>query len=709
MEFFRTIAGATVLMLLVMTLFEFLKSGLFPGLSMRESHVLTILFSGLLAILVACRGLSRQEKLCQAIAEGADRQTEIARILEEKSSLLRDTLESTADGILVVSLENRILAYNRQFHEMWNIPESVMHSGDDGQVLQFVLDQLKFPERFLKEVHRLYTSPETVEREELEFRDGRIFERYSRPQVRNQEIRGRVWSFRDITEKRRNLEKIEMLVQTVRCAPECISITDMNDQVLFANDAFLRTYGYAESEIVGQKIYRVRSPKNQEGSVPDILARTKIDGRWEGELWNRRKDGSDFPIHLSTSIIRNDTGQPIALLGIARDISGQRESEERMRQAQKMESVGILAGGVAHDFNNLLQAMMGRVALAMGSLPSDHPGARHLEKAMDAGTRAAHLTAQLLAYSGRGKLEARPLHLGQWIQENLSFYISVIPKRVHLHAECTENLPNIEADPTQIQQVLMSLILNAAEAIGDRPGQINITVGVTQIQDRNSPWEGYGGGALALGNYVSLEVADDGCGIDEGNLPRIFDPFFTTKFTGRGLGLAAVLGIIRSHQGGIAVRSKTGEGARFLLVFPAMAERLAPALPVESAAPRPKAASVILLIDDEEMVRDVVAASLDLQGWEVLAAHDGRSGIEKYRQEGRRIDLVMLDHSMPDLNGEQVARQLKEIDPGVRILLCSGFPESEVTGRFQGIGLAGFIQKPFRSPKLMEMIHRCLP
>lgn len=404
------------------------------------------------------------------------------------------------------------------------------------------------------------------------------------------------------------------------------------------------------------------------------------------------------------------------LEGFISDITDRRQAEEALRQTQKMESLGLLAGGVAHDFNNLLVAMLGQASLALTRLPADPAAARaSVEKAVKAAERAADLTRQLLAYSGRGQFAIRALQLNELIHENLELFEVSLPKPIQLRTALLPDLPLIEADAGQMQQIIMNLILNAAEAIGQRPGLITVQTGVQPLTETDSHLWQYTNEPLAPGNYVWLQVEDDGSGMEAAMLASIFDPFFTTKFTGRGLGLAAVLGIVRGHHGGLHVASEPGHGTRFQLFFPAHLAASPPVRERPSLSPPPVAASPVavapqrvLIIDDEEPVREAVSDILDMEGVPVLVAADGALGLELYRQWQAEVRLVLLDLSMPGLSGEETFHALRRINPDVRVVLSSGYSQTEAARRFINEPVAGFLQKPYDVEALIAEVWRHL-
>ncbi len=389
-----------------------------------------------------------------------------------------------------------------------------------------------------------------------------------------------------------------------------------------------------------------------------------------------------------------------------RDITERKEIEEAMRQAQKLESLGVMAGGVAHDFNNLLTAILAQNSLALVKMAQDAPARVHIEKAVNATQRAADLTRQLLAYSGRGQFEIRPIHFNHLIEENWSLFQMTLPQHTVLRHELSEPLPLIDGDVGQMQQVIMNLVLNAAEAMTEQPNEVLVRTGTRTITaGEDYLLAPYAGDSLMPGRYVTLEVEDKGCGMDEKTLSRIFDPFFTTKFAGRGLGLASVLGIIRGHKGGMMVKSRVGKGTTFTLLFPVSQEETVEVETETAVSLSPP--SSLLIIDDEEAVRHALADILTEEGIEVLLAADGATGVAIYEQHPQ-IQLIILDLSMPGLSGEETLRQLQTINPNAPIVLSSGYHQWEIGRRIPGLKVKGFLQKPYNIAALLNEIRQHL-
>jgi len=384
-------------------------------------------------------------------------------------------------------------------------------------------------------------------------------------------------------------------------------------------------------------------------------------------------------------------------------------SDEKLLEKQKLESLGVLAGGVAHDFNNLLTGILGNASLAVETLPANAPAQRMLRDVVDASDRAAHLTKQLLAYAGKGRFVVQAMDLSDAVRDINHLIQSSIPKNAQVQLDLAAELPCIDADAAQIQQLVMNLVINAAEAIPEgRQGSVLVTTRVQDVDD-NYIAQTLSPGEIVPGEYVALEVHDTGAGMDQATLQRIFDPFFTTKFTGRGLGLAAAIGIVRGHKGALKVYSTPGEGSTFRILFPAMQDGRKPTAVKTTVAAKPGSQSgSVLVIDDEEVVRRTAKATLERGGYDIVLAENGVEGIQLFLTLANKISVVLLDLTMPGLGGEDTLRQIQAIRPEAKVILSSGYNEVEVIRRFTGKGLAGFLQKPYTSAALMEKVHVAL-
>ncbi|HEY7372406.1 MAG TPA: PAS domain-containing protein [Polyangia bacterium] len=425
-------------------------------------------------------------------------------------------------------------------------------------------------------------------------------------------------------------------------------------------------------------------------------------------------------------------GSIVGTTGVARDVTERKNAEQQalraeeerrklelsVLQAQKLESLGVLAGGIAHDFNNLLTTILGNADLARMESSPDSPARGFLDDIVRASRRAADLCRQMLAYSGKGHFVIQPISLNELVSEMGELLSVSTSKKATLSHTFAADLPSVLADATQLRQIVMNLITNASEAVGDREGTITLRTGALSC-DLDYFADAIGDRERHLpGQYVFLEVSDTGVGMDAETLARIFDPFFSTKFAGRGLGLAAVLGIVRGHKGALKVCSTPGKGTTFRVLLPAHG---APAEPGEAkpgkARPgeaRPGEArdfhgeGLVLIADDEAAVRALARNVLERAGFRVVTAVDGREALEVYQRLGREIQLVVLDMTMPHLDGEACFLALRELDPDAKIVMTSGYSEQEVMAHFVGKGLVGFVQKPYEAGAFLGKIRDIL-
>ena len=440
--------------------------------------------------------------------------------------------------------------------------------------------------------------------------------------------------------------------------------------------------------------------------------RQLLDGEPIGPLTYRHQDRAGTWRWLETYGAPRPTPEGRhAAVAITRDISEKVAAEEEARrlqqqllQSQKLDSLGVLAGGIAHDFNNLLVGILGNASMALAEIAEDSPLRETLEGIEVAALRAGELTNQMLAYSGKGRFVVEPLNLNALVEEMAHLLQASISKKAVLRFDLAPGLPAVDGDGTQLRQLVMNLITNASDALGSEAGALEVR---TRALEEPQLWE-LGSSPeteIAEGPVVMLEISDTGCGMDPSTLSRIFDPFFTTKFTGRGLGLAAALGIARGHRGRIDVRSEPGDGTCFRVLLPASEQKLVPAASPAAPSVRARAArGTILVADDEEVVRGMARRILEQAGFDVLTASDGLEAIECFREHAADVSAVLLDLTMPRLGGEEALRVLRQIRPEVRVVITSGYSESDIASRFAGQELDGFLQKPFRPADLVERI-----
>ena len=541
--------------------------------------------------------------------------------------------------------------------------------------------------------------------------------------------RGRVLAFcRDVTERREaeaRATQLQVLLDAViaqSTIPMAVALPDGTLEII--NDACLELLGIADEPAWRRGLNLLEHPiswqhldADGEEIPQDQLPIAKAlmgEPSRNVEMRIRRKDGSERWISVHGVPIRDERDNVIASFVAFPDITERKEAETKrvqletqIQQSQKLESLGVLAGGIAHDFNNLLMGILGNAGLALMDVDSSSPARESIAGIETAALRAKELTSQMLAYSGRGRFVIEVVDLPDVVAGMMHLLEVSISKTVILRTDFSPEAPPVEADVTQLRQIVMNLITNASEAIEDNSGAITLTTGAMQC-DRECLKDTYLAEDLPEGVYTYLEVSDTGCGMDSETTARIFEPFFTTKFSGRGLGLAAVLGIVRGHKGALRVTSEPGRGTHIRVLFPAAdpadkqkREPSSEALVVGSGA-------TVLLVDDEETVRLVGGRMLERLGYTVVTASDSREALEIYQKDPARFACVMLDQTMPHMGGKECLHRLRELTPDVRVVLSSGYSEHELADRYAGEKLAGFIQKPYLPSALAKVLKSAL-
>jgi PAS domain S-box-containing protein len=439
------------------------------------------------------------------------------------------------------------------------------------------------------------------------------------------------------------------------------------------------------------------------------MARSREDlTRFEMEVRHRHRQTGEERWSLLRAVPSCRPDGSTVWEGIQLDITDRKRAEaelrareEQLRQAQKMESIGVLAGGIAHDFNNLLTGVIGNASLALEEMPARDRNRPAIEAVMTSASKAADLTRQLLAYAGKGRFIVGPLNLSRSVRDMVDLLRGSVPATIGIDLDLQQDIPPVEADAGQIQQIIMNLVLNASEAIGDRPGQIAIQTRTRSLDAAVIERQRL---KIPEGTYVCLEVQDTGSGMDEATQARIFEPFFTTKFTGRGLGLAAVHGIVRAHKGAVLVYSHPGHGAHFTVLLPVAGSGPSQQAQITARVQDLYGQGTVLVVDDEETVRTVAKAALEKFGYRVLLARNGIDAVEIFTQVPDQVTVVLLDLTMPLMSGEETLRRLRAIRPDVPVLLSSGYNQIEVIRRFTGQVFAGFIGKPYSAATLVGKI-----
>ncbi len=503
--------------------------------------------------------------------------------------------------------------------------------------------------------------------------------------------------------------QLETIISSI--SPDALIVVSPSRRIEICNDSIKRIFGFKREEVVG-KLTDVlygdrRTNPSRKGEIHDVLEQ---DGFHIGLATGHHKNGAAVPLEIITGELADGNGAVLLLRDISERVQAEKERQEleaRVRQRQKLESLGVLAGGIAHDFNNLLMGIMGNAELLQTTLASDAHARHNVEGIKTAAARAAELCRSLLAYSGRGAFSKEHVDLSALVREMAELLTISISKHAHIEYDLAEALPPVEVDASQIRQIVMNFITNASDACGQKPNVILLRTGVRSI----APGEPVEGAILdtemPAGDYVFMEVADEGSGMDEQTRSRIFDPFFTTKLTGRGLGLSSVLGIVRSHNASIRVVSRLGEGSVFTVFFNQSAP--VPSVPVAPVTyVQQTFKGKVLLVDDEEIIRAVGRELLEYLGFEVETAPHGQAAVDVFKQRAGDFDAVLLDMTMPGMSGEETLDELRRIRPDAVVVLSSGYAREADSLRNAQRRASAFIEKPYQLDVLRRVFNSVL-
>ena len=671
----------------------------------------------LVAAQVARRTASLSETLLR-LEEDLRQRARTEDLLRASEQQLHGLMENSPGSIYVKDAEGRYLAVNRRFTELHGrVREEFIGASD------FELFPPDLAARVRKSDAQVMASAEPDETEEsFQLSDGvRINLVHKFPLIGlNGTVQGICAIATDITERKR----AEAEVRESRRQLESLLGQLPGMAFRFANDGHL-TPVYVSRGAAGLTGHTARDflekhitleeivhPEDRQNVRAAVAAAVKKRRSFEVEYRLIDRAGRQKWVLERGQGIHDETGTLLFIEGLAIDITQRKDAESekllverRLLEGQKLESIGVLAGGIAHDFNNLLTGIIGNANLASLDLPTQSPVRNNLKQIEIASQRAAELCQQMLAYAGKGRFVVQPVELGALVKTTVPLLQASISKRAKLHFDLQSDLPAVMSDPTQLRQIVMNLVINASEALGDRDGEIAIS---TNLVHPSTDW--FDGAPLAPPEanmpFVRLEIRDSGCGMTDETIAKIFEPFFTTKFTGRGLGLAAVLGIIRSHRGGLIVRSGIGKGSIFALFFPATTGKPAEKpTKIGNTNAQWRRDGHVLVVDDEDHVLKVASNMLKSFGMTVETAHDGYEALDFFRANAAGFSLVLLDMTMPRLSGEETLHLLREIRPGIRVLFMSGYNRREFVDTLPGRATLGFMQKPFTLDTMREHLQ----
>jgi two-component system cell cycle sensor histidine kinase/response regulator CckA len=636
--------------------------------------------------------------------------------MRESEEQLRVIFETSESGIIVVSPEGIIDFANRRMAEMFgmtlheligtpypdHLHESEIQVGDDRmrELIKGEIQLVTLDRRYIRGDGTDFWGHLSGRR--LENPDG--------------SLRGLVGVIADITERKMaedELQKSKMRYEALFTrASDGIFILSIDGKLIEVNESFARMHGYSPQEMLQMKLQDLDTPESFR-SAPERMRRLSAGESLTFEVEHYHKDGHVFPLEVSASLI--SSGGESYIQCFHRDISERKQAEEERRQleeqfhhAQKLESLGVLTGGIAHDFNNILTVILGYCYMGRRDLNSEQEYRAAFQHIETAGNRAADLCRQMLTYAGRTESVQTRLGLCLLVDEVVKMLQSTIKKNVTIELDLGRDLPEIMGDTSQIQQIVMNLIINAAEAIGDANGTIKVVLTKTIIPIEQRFTDVFGT-IVHAGSYLYLEVTDTGSGMDKETHKRIFEPFYTTKFTGRGLGMSAIRGIIKAHDAALQLISKPDVGTTFKVYFPHLAASLVDASTALTAPPlTEKAGGTILLVDDEHILREMGETMLEAMGFTAITASNGGEALEIYRERGNGIDLILLDLVMPVMGGLEAYHELRKISHTVPILICSGYSIESVNGTTDNDDHAGFMHKPYKPGELRDAIVKML-
>jgi PAS domain S-box-containing protein len=691
-----------------------------PGLMLALGIVGSFVFFGFVSNQTSARRTAEtltdslrasESALLEANLELAERVKETRRssaALSESLSLHLATLESTGDGILVVDMESRVVTYNRQFLQMWNLKEPV--PADSLKLVERVLENLSDPTEFVERIKHLRAHPDCESCDEIRLKDGRILERHSKPQQKDGQVIGRVMSFRDATEQRRAAEKLaaekHRLDVTLKSISDAVVATDTEGRVILMNPVAEQMCGVSQSSVAGmlvEKVFPLYDPGTKTKLPSQILAVVQggaLEPAKTALLINAM--GQQIMVGLRAAPTRDSAGQITGAVLVFRDVSQERKVEQEQLRASKLESIGLLAGGIAHDFNNVLTGIVGNLSLLReypGLSPEVSDRLALLEKSA---YKARQLTMQLLTFAKGGSPIKQTASIEEVIRESAEFALRGSSLRPEF--EFARDLAAVEIDTGQMSQVVQNIVINAKHAMPNG--------GLLRLTGKNVTLTGRENLPLPKGEYVCVSIEDYGSGISPEHIAKIFDPYFTTKEKGSGLGLATVYSILKRHDGLVTVESEPGRGTVFHLYLPASVKNAPSKTSDTTMLARGSGTGRILAMDDEPGIRTLLTAIMKHFGYEITTVRDGAEAIREYkeaREKGKPYSVVIMDLTIPGgMGGKETIRALREIDPCIKAIVSSGYSNDPVLAEYQKYGFVARVEKPYRMQELGKTLQTIL-
>jgi len=632
-------------------------------------------------------------------------------------------LEHIPDGVLTVNKEGHIISVNKAARKMFG---KTIDELQDENILSYLYPPTRATQEHVKSLahSNLVTLSKTLHECVGQGADGHIFPlelevcpfqneymmfMHENAVGASDKQSNFLIFLRDLSSRKRAEGEMHLLATVVNQASDAILITSPSGEIEYVNSAFHRITQYKREEVIGRNPSILKSGEYGASYYERMWFDLMSGKLWKDVFINRRKDGSTYQAVQTIAPIFDSYGGISHFVSIQHDITRERDLQAQMEHLQRLESLGVLASGIAHDFNNILTVVMGNAELLGIGLDELSPNKKALDAISSASTRGAGLCRELMAYAGKGKNETTWVDLKKLFKE-LSHLLQVtIPQHINMNFELDDQLPRIRADVMQLEQVMMNLLINAREAIGSNDGTIHV-LGKQVCMEREWFDTAYFDHLPDNLNFVQLTIRDDGCGMSSDVKARVFDPFYTTKFTGRGLGMSAVLGIIKTHQGAIRCDSEAGIGTSFTILLPCPSSQQPnienPNLQYDHAIPdeRPASQSTVLVVEDEEGVRNILQTFLSHAGYQVQAFEDGQSALDYFSEHKQDVDIVILDMSMPNMSGTQVLVRLREQGLEAPVIVCSGEPREDVIVKLAHLHVDEIIAKPFKYKELLEKI-----